>query len=75
MEVKVELTHSLELDLKLTKKSIESVKISGNLNIEPLGGIASEFVVKKLLKEKILEELRKAGFKGKLIVDGEEWVI
>ena len=75
MEVKVELTHSLELDLKLTKKSIESVKISGNLNIEPLGGIASEFVVKKLLKEKILKELRKAGFKGKLIVDGEEWVI
>jgi hypothetical protein len=75
MEVKVELTHSLELDLKLTKKSIKSVKISGNLNIEPLGGIASEFVVKKLLKEKILEELRKAGFKGKLIVDGEEWVI
>jgi hypothetical protein len=75
MEVKVELTHSLELDLKLTKKSIESVKISGNLNIEPLGGIASEFVVKKLLKEKILEELRKAGFKGKLIVDGEEWII
>gem|GEM_PF-5560811 len=57
--------------LKLTKKSIESVKISGNLNIEPLGGIASEFVVKKFLKEKILEELRKAGFKGKLIVDGQ----
>lgn len=75
MEVKLELTHSLELDLKLAKTSLTSLKISGNLKVEPVGGKASEFLVKKLLKEKIIEELRKAGFKGILIVDGEEWKI
>ncbi|NPB06022.1 MAG: hypothetical protein GXO03_00290 [Aquificae bacterium] len=45
----------------------------GVLEVKPVGGALTEALASKLIKEKVVEALKAAGFRGEVIIDGERF--
>jgi len=63
----------IKLDLQLYKSFVKIADCKGYLQISPFGGKLTETVGGNFIKSKIISALREAGFKGKVVIDNEEY--